>query len=387
VQGEGIFLSANEQQIFEIIGQVDSGKIKRDLACGLLDVSPRTLTRYLAGYRSSGLMFLKHGNRGRKPANTHPYEMKAAVGKIMLEVLYDFNMMHARDLVEERLGLKIPRETFRRWCHEFKAVKRGYRKRSKIRTKRTRQSQMGLIVQFDGSNHLWFGEEKSVLIAGIDDATSEVLWAGFYESENVVDCMEVLKEIIKKFGIFRMLYVDRAGLYGGIKRRGFSQITRALKELGTGVIYAQSPEGKGRVERLFRTLQDRLIPELRLNGIKTRELANRYLRDIYIKDHNRRFAVKPENVESGFTALDPKTILENIFCIKEQRTVGKDHTVSIKAIRYNVTPMDGVSLAGRRIEVRPEGPTGPEAYALGQRLDLEKIKPDRKQSEKDKVAG
>jgi len=383
---EGIFLSANEQQIFEIVGQVDSRKLKRDLACALLGISPRTLTRYLKGYRSSGLMFLKHGNRGRKPANTHPYEMKAAVGKDMKEVLFDFNMMHARDLVEERLGLKVPRETFRRWCHEFKAVKRGYRKRAKARFKRTRQSQVGLIVQFDGSNHLWFGEEKSVLIAGIDDATSSVLWGGFYESENILDCMEVLKTIIKKFGIFRILYVDRAGLYGGIKRRGFSQITRALRELGAEVIYAQSPEGKGRIERLFRTLQDRLIPELRLNGIKSRELANRYLQDIHIKDHNRRFAVQPENETSGFIPLDPNIDLESIFCIKEQRTVGKDHTVSIKAEKYKVTPLDGISLAGRRIEVRLI-PEGPQAYVLEQRIELQKIKPDRKQSDKDKVAG
>lgn len=383
---EGIYLSANEQQIFEIVGKVEMGKMDRSLACQLLSVSPRTLSRYVNGYRKQGLMFLKHGNRGKKPFNAHPYEVKAACRRLMRELLVDFNMTHARQMIEERFGLKVPRETFRRWCHEFGTVKHKLKRRSKLRQRRTRQSQVGLMVQFDGSPHNWFGSEKCTMIAGIDDASSTFLAGEFFDSENTFDCMKVLESIILKFGIFRILYVDRAGLYGGIKRSGFSQVTRALGELGIQVIYAQSPEGKGRVERLFRTLQDRLIPELRINGIQSRDLANRYLRDIYMPDHNHRFAVKPENDESGFVKLDPSVNLRSIFCIKESRTVGKDHTISIKAERYRVIPIDGQSIAGRRLEIRFY-PEAFEVLLVNQLIEVQKIKPEHKLTEKDKVAG
>lgn len=383
---EGIFLSTNEQQTFEIVGKVAMGKMDRTLACSLLSVSRRTLSRYISGYRKQGLMFLKHGNRGRRPWNAHPYEIKGACRRLMQEILVDFNMSHAKQVIEEKYGLKVPRETFRRWCHEFKTVKRSHKRRAKIRQRRTRQSQAGLMLQFDGSEHLWFGKEKSVLIAGIDDATSSFLYGDFFDSENIFGCMNVLETIIKKFGIFRVLYVDRAGLYGGMKRRGFSQITRALGELGIQVIYAQSPEGKGRIERLFRTLQDRLIPELRVNNIQSRELASRYMRDIYLPDHNHRFAVKPELEESGFIKLNNGVNLRAIFCIKESRIVGKDHTISIKAERYRVLPADKQSVAGRRVEVRFY-PNSMEVFLLDQPLEIQKIKSEIKQSDEDKVAG
>jgi len=377
-------MSSNEQQIFEIIRQVDSGKLDRRTACEVLDVSERSLYRYLKGFRSKGLMFLKHGNRGRKPSNVHPYEVKAAAIKIMREVLFDFNMTHGREVIQEKFGLKIPRETFRRWCHAGDIVKHRHKRRSKPKYKRTRKTQMGLMVQFDGSHHQWFGDRKTCLITGVDDATSSLMEPEFFESENTMDCMVVLKNIIEKNGVFRLLYVDRAGLYGGMKRSGFSQITRALKELGISVIYAQSPEGKGRVERVFRTLQDRLVPELRLNKIESIELANKYLKTVYTPDHNRRFSVEAEEPESGFLPLDPSMDLNEVFCIKEHRTVTPDHTISFKAERWKVKHPKGLSLSRRRIEVRVYPGGEMAAYFLNDKLILEKIHTNRRT---DKVAG
>lgn len=378
-----VLLSSNEQQIFEIVRQVDNGKLDHRTACEVLEVCERTLFRYLKRYRAHGLMFLRHGNRGKKPANAHAYEIKAAIIKVMREVLFDFNMAHAREVVEAKFNLKIPRETFRRWCHAGDIVKHRNKRRSKPRYKRTRKSQAGLMVQFDGSPHKWFGDESSCLIAGIDDATSTLLEPEFFKSENTPDCMQVLKNIIEKHGIFRVLYVDQAGLYGGIKRSGFSQITRALKELGIAVIYAQSPEGKGRIERVFRTLQDRLIPELRLNQIKSFEVANKYLKTIYLADHNKRFAVEPEDPERAFLPLDPKYDLKEIFCIKEPRTVSPDHTISLRGERWKVTHPAGLSIARRRIEVRFYRDDC-AAFYLNAKMVLEKITSDRRT---DKVAG
>lgn len=378
-----VLLSSNEQQIFEIVRQVDNGSLDRKTACEVLEVCERTLFRYLKLYRVHGLMFLRHGNRGKKPANAHPYEVKSAVIKVMREVLFDFNMTHARDIVEKKFNLKIARETFRRWCHAGDIVKHRNRRRVKPRYKRVRKSQTGLMVQFDGSPHKWFGDESACLIAGIDDATSILLEPEFFRSENTPDCMQVLKNIIEKHGLFRVLYVDRAGLYGGIKRRGFSQITRALRELGIGVIYAQSPEGKGRIERVFRTLQDRLIPELRLNKIMTIEVANKYLKSVYLPEHNRRFSVAPENPKNGFLPVDPNIDLKEVFCIKETRTVAPDHTISLRAQRWKIRHPNGVSIAKRRVELRIY-PDGVAAFYLNEKLILEKIDANRTT---DKVAG
>jgi transposase len=378
-----ILLSSNEQQIFEIIRQVDNSTLDHKTACEVLEICERTLFRYLKRYRAKGLLFLKHGNRGKKPINAHPYEMKAAAIKAMREILFDFNMTHAREVIEEKFNLKIPRETFRRWCHAGDIVKHRNKRRSKPRYKRTRKTQQGLMVQFDGSFHKWFGDEETCLIAGIDDATSTLLEPEFFKSENTPDCMQVLRNIIEKNGVFRVLYVDQAGLYGGIKRSGFSQITRALRELGISVIYAQSPEGKGRIERVFRTLQDRLIPELRLNQIKTIEVANKYLRSVYVPDHNRRFSVEPENPEKAFLSVDSKVDLKDVFCLKETRTVSPDHTISLKAERWKVRHPGGLSIARRRIELRIYQ-NEVAAFFLNEKLILEKILSDRST---DKVAG
>ena len=379
---EGLVLSANEQQSLEILRQVEEGKISRRLACQLLEVNPRTLCRYLKKYRERGLMALRHGNCGRKPANAHPYDVKAAIHRLMEEVLFDFNLAHARDLINERFNIAVPRETFRRWCHEINAVKLKRKTRRAPKRRRERHSQLGLMLQFDGSPHRWFGLDKNCLIAGIDDATGRILGASFALSENIVDCMAVLREIVERHGVFRVLYVDRAGLYGGMKRRGFSQIARALTELGCKVIYAQSPEGKGRIERLFKTMQDRLVPELRLNKIESMETANGYLKRIYVEDHNRRFAVQPSDPTPGFLPLDPKINLDEVFCVKERRAVARDHTISFGGKPWRVVPQNGLSLAGRRIEVWERGDRLAGSYA-GQPVVLEKIEKVRH----DKVAG
>jgi transposase len=382
----GIVLSTNEQQSFEIIRKVELGKLDKGLACKLLDVSIRTLYRYIKNYRTRGLMFLRHGNRAKKPANAYPYEIRAAVQKIVLEALFDFNMSHAREIIEKKFDLKIPRETFRRWCHQINAVKHKQKRRVNPRYKRTRQSQMGLMIQFDGSYHKWFAERKSCLIAGIDDASSTIVGAQFGRSENIFECMEVLKSIVENYGIFRVLYVDRAGLYGGMKRRGFSQIVRALAELGIQVIYAQSPEGKGRVERLFRTLQDRLIPELRINKIHSIELANRYLKNVYVPDHNRRFSVATAEKATGFISIDPQINLTDIFCIKINRKVAKDHTVSVNGDKWLIKHPNKISISNRRIEFRIY-PDDIKAHFLKDELILEKIASDRKNVSTVKVAG
>lgn len=133
----------------------------------------------------------------------------------------------------------------------------------------------GLMLQMDGSTHRWFGNNKSCLIAMIGDANSDI-HAEFFPSEITAGCLKVMRSVIEKSGVFKTLYVDRAGIFGGPKSCNFSQMQRACEELGINIIFASSPQGKGRIERAFDTLQDRLIPELRLHNIIDMAGANSY---------------------------------------------------------------------------------------------------------------
>ena len=158
----------------------------------------------------------------------------------------------------------------------------------------------GVMVQLDGSSHDWFGGKKACLIAAVEDATSE-----FFDSETTLGCMRVLQQIMKRKATFHTLYVDRAGIFGGGKRQRFSQLQRACNELGIEIIFAHSPEAKGRMERAFQTLQDRLVAEMRLRKIKTRSQANEYLQKSFIPNEwNKKFTVRPESKESYYRKCD-----------------------------------------------------------------------------------
>lgn len=208
------------------------------------------------------------------------------------------------------------------------------------------------MIQMDGSHHRWFGDRFVCLIAAIDDATGEV-FARFYEGETTLACLDLLRDFVERKGAFKVLYTDKAGVFGGVKREHFSQVERALGEIGAQVIYAHSPEAKGRVERLFQTLQDRLVAEMRLEGITTLEAANKYLEQIYLPHrHNPKNMVQAQNPVSGYRALPPSLDLQNVFCLKEYRVVGRDHTVSINAQKWMIGEQLGYSLAGQKIELR-----------------------------------
>lgn len=368
-----IVVGVSDQLKIEVVCKYESGKITSATACKLLQISERTLRRYVARYKTEGLGFFRHRNRRRRPWNKKPDEIKEAVQKIIKEVLYDFNISHAREKIRDSYGINIPQETMRRWCHEIGMVKQKQKRRSKPRFRRDRQTQEGLLIQFDGSHHKWFNDQETCLLAAIDDATSEIIYAEICDGETMENCMRVLRRVVEMRGVFKALYVDRAGVYGGMKRQGFSQVARALEELGSHVIYAQSPEGKGRVERLFRTLQDRLIPELRINNITTMATANRFLREIYLPNHNNRFQVKATNPEKAYIPVPVQLDLNDIFCVKEYRTMAKDHTLSLGGHRWMVVDPLKRSIADQRIEIRIK-PSGIEAYFAGKPLNIIKIK-------------
>lgn len=246
-------------------------------------------------------------------------------------------------------------------------VKRSKRRRSKARYYRQRIARRGILIQMDGSYHKWFGGVDSYIMAAVDDATSEILFAKFYKSENTTDCLDFFKNLVQEHGSFKSLYVDKAGVYGGIKRSGFFQVERALGELGTHVIYAHSPQAKGRIERLFDTLQDRLIPEMRINKVITMKAANDFLKE-YVIDHNRRFSVQAGCAVIEFKEVSTK--LAEIFCIKEKRQVASDHTISYKGNRYLINERFKYSIKNQSIEIRVKAEGQFEAYFGNYKIGL-----------------
>ncbi len=192
-----------------------------------------------------------------------------------------------------------------------------------------------------GSSHEWVPGQWWDLIVTMDDATSEIISAVFVPEEGTMSCFQGLFEVISARGLFCALYADRASHYwrtpeagGKVDRDNPTQVSRALNQLGIELIPAYSPQARGRSERMFGTLQKRLPQELRLAGITTMDEANRFLRETFLTDHNRRFAIRPEEPGSAFVPFAGK--LEDILCVQEERTVGNDNTVRYKGLSLQI---------------------------------------------------
>lgn len=380
-QGEWVVhMSAKEQQKLDVIVKIQSGKLSQKQGQQILGVSERTIRRYLKDYDERGPLFIRHKNCGNKPRNKISNSLKSETVKLVRAKYYDFNMTHALEKLEEDHAIQIKRETFRSWCHEIKHVKRAKRRRSQARYRRDRTEQTGVMLQMDGSHHRWFGGKESCLIATIDDADSDVAFGEFFPSEDTLGCMRVLQKVIEKRGLFTVLYTDKAGIFGGQKRCNFSQVKRAMRQLGIEIIFANSPQAKGRVERLWDTLQDRLVPEMRIRKIRSYERANAYLQDQFLpNEYATRFKVTPKNLESGYRPVPRDLDLNEIFCIKEYRTVNGDHTLSWKNQTYLIKSPVKYSIKKQKIELRTYQDKSWRAFYAGKEIKLEFVEPAKKQ--------
>lgn len=367
-----IVMNSKAQFTVDIITKVAEKKITIRNAARLLNKSRRSIERYLQQYYAIGIKFIVHKNSGKYPVNKISDSVKHNIQKLIKEKYFDLNLAHLKDVLKEKENIQVKRETLRNWAHEIHHVKRAKKRRAKVRKRRDRMDCPGLLLQMDGSPHHWFGNEKSCLIAIIDDATSEVC-AEFFKSETTLGCLKVLKDIIVKKGIFKTLYVDRAGIFGGPKRCHFSQVQRACNELGIEIIFANSAQGKGRIERAFDTFQDRLVPELRLNGITDMDSANRYLKDVFIPSYWEKNIVVMPNNTSEFTPIAGHIELENIFVLKEYRKIRNDHTFSYGNKIYLIESPIRSSIAKQKIEIRTSHKEEFHAYFAGRKLSITEV--------------
>lgn len=310
-----------DQLKFEIISKLVAGLIDTKLASKALNVSYRTILRYKKSFLPKGSRFLIHGNHGHRPHNVIDEDIKEKIMNLVIKKYYDFTIRHVWEKLEYEDLQVLSYKTLLRWCHQKKYIKKFRKRKKKVHRARAIMPQIGMILQMDGSYDKWFGDKKSCLIAAIDDANNEIPYAEFFDSENTLDCMTVVQKIVEKNGIFDILYVDKAGVFGGNKRHDFCQLEEACKEVGIQIIYAHTAEAKGRIERLWKTLQGRLIPEMRLAEIKTKKQANKYLMDNFIPNqYNKKFMVEPKTNESSYKVSFRKD-LDEIFSKKEYRVI------------------------------------------------------------------
>lgn len=278
---ENITLSQKEQKRLYVLNQVIAGKLVARKAAELLDRSVRQIRRWIAEYRRHGAVALVHGNRGRRPVNRAP---KATINRVvqLAKGRYGgFNQQHFSEMLAEREGINLSRSSVRRILESAGIASPRRRRPAKHRSRRERYSQEGMLVQIDGSPHRWFGAKgpERTLLAAIDDATGKVLGAVFRPREDAQGYFLLMRMIVEKYGCPLAVYRDRHGIFQRGKNRNltiaeqlddqpnYTQFGRLLKELHIESIPSYSPQAKGRIERLFGTFQDRLVSELRLEGI------------------------------------------------------------------------------------------------------------------------
>lgn len=313
-----------------------------------LHITERHAFRILADVRKDGALGVIHGNRGRKPWNKTPDEIRDKIVKMRREEYKGFNDRHFRDELEDEGIMKIGRETVRKisrasGIEAIKAVKKKVH-----RSRRKPMERFGEMLQGDGSYHDWLEGRGPwlMLVHFIDDATNYE-WADFFEGETTEAYFRVIMGILKSHGLPRCLYVDHHGVFS-VNRpdtleeqlsgtKPLTTFERAMQELAVSVILANSPQAKGRVERRGGLNQDRLVSELRKANACTIEEARVVLKK-YLKKINKRFTRKPASSESVFTALPESCDLKQILCWKEERTVNNDNTISFRGKAYQIRP-------------------------------------------------
>lgn len=323
---EGILtMSQKEVDRLSIIKQVIAKKITAKESSALLKLSERQVFRIISRIVHEGSKGIIHKLRGKKSNHGHSEKLKLQVIEIYKKQYSDYGpTLFSEELLRSH-SIEVDHETVRRWMRE-RSIATSERKKRPHRKRRERRSARGEMIQFDGSHHDWFegrGAECCLYVC-VDDATGRV-HLRFGRSENTADAMLTMSEYVKFNGIPRSIYLDRFSAY--YAKDKLTDFSRAMRELGVEVIYAHSPQGKGRVENRNRTLQDRLVKAMRQRGISTIAEANEYLRKEFITEFNRRFAVNSEVPDVHLSAEN--YLLEEIFCYKTSRQVRNDYTINL----------------------------------------------------------
>ena len=336
MEKDGFLMNGTDRKRLKVIGVVCEGKMKQHEAAKQLEISERQVRRIVKRFRAEGDRGLIHRLRGRESAKRISEETRERIIDLYVEKYKGFGPVLAHEKVEEKDGIKTNRESFRQILLEA-GLWESSRKTKKHRQWRERMKYFGEMVQLDGSRHDWLEGRGPwlVLMAYIDDATGTV-YAEFHDYEGTIPAMISFKGYAKKYGIPLKIYLDKHTTYKSTSketleeelagRKAMSQFQRALIELGVEVIHANSPQAKGRIERLFRTFQDRLVKEMRLEGIKSKDEANAFLKR-YLPVFNRKFSVEAMEAQDMHRKVESLGEVNKALTIRTERTVRNDYTV------------------------------------------------------------
>ncbi len=356
----------------EVILRALSGALTWLQAADILGLEPRTVRRWRARFEANGALGLY--DRRRQPSRRQAPALEVQrILRLYRETYQGFNVRHFHHVARREHGVRLSYSFVRLALQEAGLVRKG-RARGRHRRRREPRACFGELLAIDGSPHGWLAlcpAQRQTMITVIDDATKRLLYAQLWPAETTAAIMTALATVFRACGLPIALYTDRAGWAfhtpkagGKVDREQLTQVGRALARLGIEHIPAYSPQARGRVERLNRTLQDRLVNELRVAGITTLDAANAYLRDRFIPDYNATFTRPPTDPASAFVALGTVD-LEQILCEEESRTVAQDNTVVFDGVRLQLAKQPGrATCAGLAVLVRRHL-TGPHTVWRG----------------------
>jgi len=364
-------MSERELNRIEVLAQVDDGRLTVENAANMLDLTRRQVFRLLKRYRTEGAPAIRHKARGKTPNNQIHKSKRDYALALVKENYADFGPTLAAEMLAEHHGFKVSRETLRKWMQED-GLWLSRKQRRTFHQPRLRRECFGELIQIDGSDHRWFEDraDPCTLLVFIDDATSMLMELRFVQSESTFSYFGALESYLLKHGRPVAFYSDKHTVFRVAKPNehmtGMTQFGRALAELNVEILCANSSQAKGRVERANRTLQDRLVKELRLAGVSSMDDGNAFLEG-FMKRFNAKFAkapAKPDNLHRALN-IEPDRLAE-VFCLRDKRYVTKDLTLKYdrKRIKLEVNDLtrglvgkyaDVYEMSDGHIQVRAKG--------------------------------
>src|SRR4051794_5717298 len=345
-------------KVQDVLLKAMAKKITWWAAAEIIGVTDRTMRRWRERLETDGYSGLADRRKGKPSAQRIPLAMVERVLGLYNDTYYDLNIRHFHEKLQEEHGIELSYTWVQQALQGAGLVAKRH-KRGPHRRRRPRRPMVGMLLHIDGSKHRWLNDDRWYdLIVILDDANTEIYYAQLVEEESTRTVMAGLREVVEVKGLFCALYSDRGSHFFVTVKEGervdkhrLTQVGRAMKELGVQMIAAYSPQARGRSERSFGTWQGRLPQELRLAGIDTIEAANRFLRERYIAEFNRKFSVAAAEKGTAFRRTG-RSDLNWIFSIQTERVVEKDNTVAIRDRSWQIekTPFHN-SLAGNTVTI------------------------------------
>lgn len=381
-----------EQKKYEVIKKLVDSQGNKDRAAITLGITRRQVNRLIIAYREKGKAAFVHGNRGRKPAITTPDEVRNAVVDLYRTKYYEANFVHFKELLEKNEGIslsvsaitsfleaelifsprisKAKKKRIKKELEQKKAAAKTKKETEKIQTnivavedahsRRPRSAYFGELEQMDASPYEWFGPGKTTLHIAVDDATGMITGAYFDRQETLKGYYAVYAQLLRRYGIPYKFLTDRRTVFTYRKKNApdigedtCTQFAYACRQLGTEIEYSSVPQAKGRVERMFETLQSRLPVELRLAGVTDTDAANEFL-DSYIDEFNARFALPSHHIKSVFEKQPSEETINLTLAVLTQRTVDSGHCIQFMKRYYRMLNSHGMQehyLKGTKVMV------------------------------------